>query len=151
MRLLLALGILACALSANAQERYSPPYTKANLNPVAVSIGDDATEGCWTNISEVKSYAEGQLGLADFDVDEIENARTVLNLTVQSQRLDSGVCFGGIKGSLLGWVTFARERAFVVLVDFEMVTFTGYENANTQTLDYVKSIISNGLGSIPAD
>ena len=43
-------------------------FTPANVSSISVTIDDKATDACWTNISEVKRYAEDKLELSGFNV-----------------------------------------------------------------------------------
>ena len=65
-KLLLTASLLMLATQASAW--VSKGFIPANVSLVSVDIKDQASNGCWTNIGEVKRYAEDKLELAGFKV-----------------------------------------------------------------------------------
>ena len=122
--------------SAFAQDDYNAPYTKENIAPIGLFLNDDATNGCWTNHKETKTYAEAQLDLAGLELGE--RPRTNLFVTVLSERSKFGLCYGTVEISLRAFVPWGDGRAFVSLAQ-QIIPFTGASNANTIVLDQVKT------------
>ncbi len=70
-------------------EAFSP-----EVNPqVYVDLADGATGGCWTNLKEVREYAEGKLKEAGFEISEPQDATARFQVMVNSTR-NNGVCSG---------------------------------------------------------
>ena len=89
---------------------FSPNVNLKDLGAIKVVISDMATGGCWTNIKEVKDYAEGKLEIAGADLsyksDIIAHAgkRNNFTIAVFAQRLNSGLCIGLIRVQLGGYL-----------------------------------------------
>ena len=60
----LALTLLLIAPSFAWSEKFYPDITLDKIGNIEVVIRDGAVDGCWTNIKEVKNYAEGKLEIA---------------------------------------------------------------------------------------
>ena len=131
-----------------AQEDYIAPFTKENISPVRVALNDRATNGCWTNLNEVKDYTEGQLELSGIEVTNENAARTYLAVEVLSERMQNGACYGNIKVSLEGWVDWKGGRAYVELFSFDS-PFLNSENSNTLILDTVKKLGIEYFATLP--
>ena len=68
--------------------------------PLYVNIMDDAKDGCWTNIGEVRTYIEDKLAENGAEiVKETEDAGVVLNFHILGRRT-SGFCYGSLNISL---------------------------------------------------
>lgn len=69
---LAALLLSTIASAAWPEERiYVDPratISPASFTNVSVRLADDARNGCWTNLGEVKTYAEDKLTLKGFTV-----------------------------------------------------------------------------------
>ncbi|WP_171239702.1 hypothetical protein [Ruegeria sp. HKCCA5491] len=121
---------------------YSEIVNPENLQSVKVEVTDGATEGCWTNIGEVQTYAEDKLGNLGYEVREKDApAHFVFDVFINSGR-SGGTCFGYIEVTLkapaeLKW---SEGTALAILGDHGGV-FKGYDNANYMMLDYVKELI----------
>ena len=82
-------------------------FTPANVSSISVTIDDKATDACWTNISEVKRYAEDKLELSSFNVvrgsDGIRasGSHFVFFLQVHAYR-HQGLCYGNV-WAIDGW------------------------------------------------
>ena len=63
---------------------------------------DDARDGCWTNIGEVRTYSEDKLAEnGAVIVESIDLAAIVLNFRILAQRwVGSGWCYGSMALSL---------------------------------------------------
>ena len=70
--------------------------------PIWVNLIDDAKEGCWTNIGEVRRYTEDKLVENGARVSENpENAALALNFRVLARRWPgAGWCYGSMTLSL---------------------------------------------------
>ena len=100
MRLIALILILIAPTWVFAE--YSDERFSIKGAPIWVNLIDDAKDGCWTNIGEVRTYIEDKLaenGAVVFE--NPENAALVLNFRVLAFRWDgSGWCHGSMTLSL---------------------------------------------------
>jgi hypothetical protein len=69
----LALTLLLIAPSFAWSQKFFPDITLDKIGNIEVVIRDGAVDGCWTNIKEVKNYAEGKLEIAGAKLFEPDN------------------------------------------------------------------------------
>ena len=94
----LTLGLTTVAI---ADAEYSDDRFSIKDVPIYVNIMDDAREGCWTNIGEVRNYIEDKLAEKGAVVVENPNIAVVLNFRVIATRWSgSGWCYGSMTLSL---------------------------------------------------
>lgn len=127
-----------------------------NLNdvgPIKVRTIDDVSGGCWTNIKEVKNYAEDKLEMAGADLSytidrmAIAGARNRFDIYVSGNRLNSGLCVGDVEVSLNRFAKSQIGDHIGVLFFSRMsVAFTNPRNFNNQVLDAVKGAIGEWEG-----
>ena len=75
------------------------------LGEMRVIIVDDAEDGCWTNMSYIKQYAEEQLAKAGASIVTKHNnkipwakdGRSAYAIRVSAVRAETGQCFGDIQ------------------------------------------------------
>tara|TARA_B100000768_G_scaffold128818_1_gene119436 strand:- start:610 stop:1068 length:459 start_codon:yes stop_codon:yes gene_type:complete len=116
-------------------------FVPANISKIHIEIVDRATEGCWTNIGEVKRYAEDKLRLAGFNVpegnfegyDDIKHYVFVISITAQR---NGGLCFGAIDlniqratslNSIIGMFSLGAGSSI----------FSGMQNVNQGALEII--------------
>lgn len=132
--------------------QYNDPraaITPDSFEDVSVRIGDDARNGCWTNLREVKTYAEDKLALKGFTVVEhdettrrLSPVRAVLNVGVLSSRSREGGCFGVIQVDLmstLNWNNYLSVNGSVGAGSSRI--FSKAKNANILVLEDVDRFI----------
>ena len=85
-----------------ALAEYSDDRFSIKELPIYVNIMDDAREGCWTNIGEVRTYTEDKLSEnGAVIVKSIDLAAIVLNFRILATRwVGSGWCYGSMTLSL---------------------------------------------------
>ena len=101
-QLLLILGLsLGLATVALADAEYSDDRFTIKDVPIYVNIMDDARDGCWTNIGEVRTYIEDKLSEnGAVLVDSLDQA-VVVNFRILGQRWTGvGWCYGSMTLSL---------------------------------------------------
>ena len=143
-RFLTAVCLLIASMTASYSMEVSKKVTPSKIDSIAVYINDGAKQGCWTNLGEVKRYAEDKLELAGFTVRSSKDNWTpkgyALEISVVSNRTSSTDCYGSISLSLY-------QPNFIdgVFGHFEVGTgggvFLGYKNANQNVLDYIQKFI----------
>ena len=81
----------------------SKGFKPNKVSQIAIVVKDDATNGCWTNIGEVKRYAEDKLELAGFEVFRgavkgflTDSNRFILRIDVNAARR-GGLCYCDIE------------------------------------------------------
>ena len=84
------------SVPAVAQTFVSDTLNPDRFGPVRVILEDAATDGCWTNLGEAKTYAEDQLKRLGYTV-VTEEYLSRFSITVHSQRLEIGQCWGSIQ------------------------------------------------------
>ena len=130
------------------------PYVKLkDIGPMQVSMRDLATGGCWTNIKEVKNYAEDKLEIAGADLsftgDDIPYAgkKNYFTIAVTAERLSNGLCIGSVNVNIGGYflTDIVHEAGQIAgLLDFSEYGMRFYHprNMNNQILDTVKEAIA---------
>lgn len=138
--ILTTLCLLFASMTASYAFQVVKQFTPSNVDSVAVSIADGADNGCWTNLGEVKRYAEDKLELAGFTLRSTKDSWTpkgyLMTITVTSSRGYSG-CFGSVAFQIYqpNWV----EGMYGHLeVGKGGSVFTGQENANQLVLNYTR-------------
>jgi hypothetical protein len=138
-KLLLTASLLMLTTQASAW--VSKGFVPANVYKVNVLIADSASDGCWTNIGEVKRYAEDKLELAGFNVSRekfqwYENDRHyTLSVMVSSSR-NVSTCFGDIGFGIAKFIKDNNIEGMNLIGDYGS-NFTGAENANQYTLKLI--------------
>ena len=98
MRLIALILVLIAPTWAIAQ--YTDERFSIKSVPTYVNIIDDAKDGCWTNIGEVRTYIQDKLAeKGAVIVEGKKDAGVVLNFRVLSRRT-SGFCYGSMTISL---------------------------------------------------
>ena len=120
----------------------------SDFNSINVIIHDDASNGCWTNTSETKSYALGQLELVGAKVDRSNNdmvfetsGGATLNISVIGQRQLESACFGHITIRLEQISSSQNNRWSIRFYSTINSTLAHFKNFNTLVLDEVKRAI----------
>ena len=113
MKLFSLLFILIAPSWASAE--YSDERFSIKGAPIWVNLIDDAKDGCWTNIGEVRRYTEDKLAENGALIRKNpENAAMVLNFRVLARRWQvAGWCYGSMTLSL-------NVEAFVPNTDFRV-------------------------------
>ena len=90
------LGLASAAFAEYVDERFSIKGFSIYVNLI-----DDARDGCWTNIGEVRNYIEDKLAEKGAVVVENPDIAVVLNFRVIATRWSgSGWCYGSMTLSL---------------------------------------------------
>jgi hypothetical protein len=95
--MLTSVCLLIASMTASYANKIAPQFTPNNIMSVAVVINDNAIDGCWTNLGEVKRYAEDKLELSGFTVKKIgdEDIHYLMTITVNSMR-QVFPCYGSV-------------------------------------------------------
>ncbi|WP_425085789.1 hypothetical protein [Ruegeria profundi] len=146
------MATVVCSTCATA----GPLWQPSDFDGAFVRIVDDATNGCWTNIGEVRKYAEDQLALAGFTVVEepekkadlplplLRENYTAYLLHVNASRQDNGVCFGYLSSSFWGAVAPGYDQSKLIVGQIGppyVWSVWNKENLNQYMYDQVKDTI----------
>ncbi|WP_170449294.1 hypothetical protein [Ruegeria arenilitoris] len=118
-----------------------------NTGGVEVILQDSAVGGCWTNLGEVKTYAEDKLKERGYSVDQKSPKQMNLLIAVNSERVSDGTCYGAVFAKLIAPAELKHSEgtAYAILGEVS-TTYTGHKNANIVVLDLVKTLIDDMPG-----
>lgn len=75
---------------------YEDDLNPTSFGPVEVTVDDDATGGCWTNLGEAKVYAEDKLRNLGYTITvQTQSGDGHFFISVNSARLNSR-CYGSV-------------------------------------------------------
>ena len=137
----LFIAVMFVLFGSQASAGIFKAFVPANVSKIHVEISDGASEGCWTNISEVKRYTEDKLELEGFNIrrdkfDGYEDRNHyVVGVVVNAER-NGGLCFGSIKLDIT-----KALRTHKIIGMFSLgesgANFSGQENINRGVLNQV--------------
>jgi hypothetical protein len=146
---LVAAIALSTISAANAQDANLSP-NDLGLSPdkvrfIQVRLADDATGACWTNLQEVREYAEERLRIRNYQVvDNLESARVPdfwFWVGVGAQRDPLDACDGSISVSVQSLAPvdefFGR---FVLVPDVTINVSSAGGNLNRTVLEAVQQM-----------
>lgn len=142
-----ALAALGCSTAADAQAKYTPPFTQTNIAPLAVVAEDNATGGCWTDVANTVADAYAELGYAGLETSAAA-ASSVVVISVTAQRIQ-GECTGAATISLRGTALWEGTLVRVTYMEPQVWAFTGVENANQIVRDLISDYAWNFLAGLP--
>ena len=135
------LTVFLLMLTTQASAWVSKGFVPKNVSQITVNISDQANDGCWTNIGEVKRYAEDKLELSGhkvlkekFDVYK-DDRHYVLDIIIIANRLGA-TCFGSYNLDISKQF-YDKKIAGIFSVGQKYGTFSGYENVNKYILNKV--------------
>ena len=139
--ILTTLCFLIASMTAPFAFQVVEQFTPDNVDSVRVNIKDGAKEGCWTNLGEVKRYAEDKLEIAGYAVASKDMQRTAksfeLAISVNSGRGVANGCYGSVAFQIYTprWVD-GMYGHFVV--GSGGAVFSGQINTNQLVLEYLQ-------------
>lgn len=103
MKKLLAIGAFFTAAwcSAVSAEWVSPDVNPKSVGTIHVYLEDEAEDGCWTNLREVREYAEEKLRMAGYSTAAEKNIFGVDLLVRVLAYKSNGQCLGNLSASLV--------------------------------------------------
>ncbi len=138
--ILTAVCLLLTSMTASYSFGIVKQFTPNNVKSIRVNINDGASDGCWTNLMEVKRYAEDKLELAGYRIwkksnyDAADRDSYYLSITVTSQR--KNYCYGSVAFQI-----YRTHWIDDVYGHFEVGSggsvFIGQDNANQIVLRYL--------------
>lgn len=142
----IALTLLLISPSFAWSEKFLADLTLDKIGNIEVVIRDSAVDGCWTNIKEVKNYAEGKLEIAGaklFEQDNDLNLAGVNNgfyIKVNAMRMDNGYCFGNVQVFIGGLAMVRDIVGFLKYSDMSAIAGDP-KNLNISVLNHVQTAI----------
>ena len=149
MKKLLSAVMVLFSTQAFAEEYSFDPFIDDGFSikgqKVVVGIYDEAKDGCWTNLGEVKRYAEDKLMLKGANVVyDIDDANLVLNILVKTISIQEfpNNCIGQVEINLQKGV---RNKGFKWLATMAEsgVLFVDQKPINVQLLDEINRHIAD--------
>jgi hypothetical protein len=149
MKKLLSAVMVLFSTQAFAEEYSFDPFIDDGFSikgqKVVVGIYDEAKDGCWTNLGEVKRYAEDKLMLKGANVVyDMDGANLVLNILVKTISIQEfpNNCIGQVEINLQKGV---RSKGFKWLATMAEsgVLFVDQKPINVQLLDEINRHIAD--------
>tara|TARA_B100000900_G_scaffold80967_1_gene65232 strand:- start:171 stop:617 length:447 start_codon:yes stop_codon:yes gene_type:complete len=141
MRLFALILILIAPTWAVAQ-KFDEKLKLGDIGPLYVELMDHASNACWTNLIEAKSYAAGQIDIAGGKVvDTTKKAETTFSILIVAKRMDTGLCFGGIRISVFRLDYFKGNGAMILYSQYGSPAVNSL-NFNTVVLDKIKEAVA---------
>jgi hypothetical protein len=146
---LVAAIALSTVSAANAQGANLSPsdlgLSPDNVRFIQVRLADDATGACWTNLQEVREYAEERLRIRNYQVvDNLELARVPdfwFWVGVGAQRDPLDACDGAISVSVQSMAPVDEFYGkFVLFPEVTTVVSSAGENLNRRVLEAVQLV-----------
>ena len=119
---------------------------------VRVELGDNATGACWTNLKEVREYAEEKLRTFGVKVSQVEYTVAEeniywLKINVYAQRLykdGSGPCLGNFSYNLIGWhkINGTKHMAFLGVLSSDS-SISSSDNFNRPVLVGLEQVFAD--------
>ena len=141
LQVLILIGLLGVfALDAHAQF-VSDDLSPVTIGNVSVKIHDEATDGCWTNLGEVKNYAKDKLELKGYKISDTNFEYYTIYVLVATQRTEEGRCFGSINIQVLKAEISGGIFGFHEVANHGGI-FNYAENANNYILNLINELTS---------
>ena len=139
---------------ANSEAESPKRLSKLELQnySVTVTLNDFATGACWTNLKEVREYAEEKLKIAGLKVlpnNDISDADTKLytfaiNLIAARVYADgSGPCVGSSSVEMAGWTFVNGLPHIAVLGRRQMSISSQRQNYNRSMIDVLEKVFAD--------
>jgi hypothetical protein len=102
--------LLTTSTTANAW--YSKTANPTSIGTISVEITDGAKDACWTNLREVREYAEEKLKIKGYNVVAEMGDGYKFTIAVHAFRSDAGACIGDYSVEI--WAGNTRNGVFGV-------------------------------------
>tara|TARA_B110000003_G_scaffold270433_1_gene302868 strand:+ start:1672 stop:2133 length:462 start_codon:yes stop_codon:yes gene_type:complete len=146
---ILLCAIMAWSVPARAEGLYDPDLSLSNMENVKVELNDEVSGACWTNLKEVREYAEEKLRMKGAKVvsDRTDFPMAVVNtynleITAMGWRLKglNNGCVGMIHVQLYNWEKLKGiiHQATVL----QQTTLTIQPNLNRDVIETVSSAMA---------
>ena len=138
MRTLIFLLIILLGTSNKLSAQYVDQKFSIKEFKVFVQVLDQATKGCWTNISKTKQYIKNKLSEAGVQViDDQSKTDLTLKFTVLAQRTGHGWCYGSMDLNLTANVIIGQYMVLGTFYDQNTVDIKAqhFNNAALNWLD----------------
>ncbi|MCF6232855.1 MAG: hypothetical protein L3J36_07145 [Rhodobacteraceae bacterium] len=133
-----AFGMLSVLLQSEVAASENDNVNPSLFSPVEVVLIDYANNGCWTNFSESKAYAESKLEQMGYELGAASANKFVIYMNSARQRF-SGLCFGMVEASLRKGAVVGGLRGWLYL-EYDSYIFVGSENADSGVLELIDSL-----------
>ena len=143
MKRLFAITALMSGLwcgTANAQN-VAPNVNPQSIGPVDVSLVDNMSDACWTNLRDVREYAEEKLHMSGYSTrgNQLELGRYTLRVLAVGYR-SNGQCVGTVTVEIAAVIDFGGVRGFHVVGQVTGIATRG-SNLNNYVITKVQELI----------
>ena len=140
------LHLLLLLFTVPVQAQHSGDFDISQAKLVEVNIDDQASDGCWSNLGEARTYAEDKLKIAGANVGETDYTDADeriydLRVVVVAERLPNGLCTGMLEVELRAWVRVHDDYIVATPVG-NAGWVANAQNMNSEILNYISEAIS---------
>ena len=144
----LLFAVLAWSSQAEATV-FDPSFKLSQITDVDIKLMDGAKGACWTNLKEVREYAEEKLRMKGVKVVEKRSPFDILKsyrfeISVLSNRIyegDSGPCYGNVSINLHAIGKINEHFIIGVVGETSHIVLTE-KNLNRKVINYVSKFIA---------
>ena len=141
MRTLIFLLIILLGTSNKLSAQYVDQKFSIKEFKVFVQVLDQATKGCWTNISKTKQYIKNKLSEAGVQViDDQSKTDLTLKFTVLAQRTRHGWCYGSMDLKLTANVIIGEYLVLGTFYEKNTVDIKA-QHFNNAALDWLNNTL----------
>ena len=130
--------LLTTSSAANAW--YSRGANPTSIGTISVALSDGAKDACWTNLREVREYAEEKLKIKGYNFVAEQGDGYLFEITVDAFRNNAGICVGTFEVEI--WATNYRNR---VIGGHKIGSFGSHgsnqNNFNTWVIEVISDMI----------
>ena len=141
MRRIIILLIILLGTSNKLSAQYVDQKFSIKEFKVFVQVLDRATKGCWTNISETKSYIKNKLSETGVQViDNQSKTDLTLKFSVLAQRTGHGWCYGSMDLNLTANVIIGQYMVLGTFYEKSTVDIKA-QHFNNATLNWLNTTL----------
>tara|TARA_R110000787_G_scaffold7939_2_gene26754 strand:- start:7 stop:450 length:444 start_codon:yes stop_codon:yes gene_type:complete len=131
--------LLTTSSAANAW--YSTGANPTSIGTINVVLEDGAKDACWTNLREVREYAEEKLKIKGYNAVAEKGDGYTFEISVDAFRSDAGTCIGHYATTI--WASNYRNGIFGVHEIGNRGSFgTNPNNFNTWVINLISKMIA---------
>ena len=137
---LIALVLILIAPNWVVAQKMDEKAKLSDISPLYIELVDNATNGCWTNLMEAKSYAAGQIDIAGGKVVETaQEASSVFTINVHAGRMNEVQCLGSVQVSI--YRPYRYDGVITLALYSQHLRTAVQPNFNNFALDVIKEAV----------
>ena len=144
-------GFAMCVLATSVSGQDQTKASQRGLNPesieaIQVRLGDNATEACWTNLKEVREYAEEKLRIKGYNIaaelpPPVMPPNFLFWIGVGGERDHNGLCNGSITISVQAFAVVDEFLGRFMLLDEGTSISNASNNLNRRVIEATQAAI----------